>query len=378
MRCRKVLQIPMISRSIRRFMSSVTNVGSSDVLENEKLIPEAAVRVLSQPESDAQEIKKVHHMFSQEGPYLGSKMMHVPVDSTQERSRRSIVRVPYQEPTYAANETSFRRLPRDIVLPSEWELRSLYPQRTLLELHTGEAHCADLNSLDIDEEPAPIPYSMLLPPNWSKEKQYPYLVVLPDGRGTTEDFEDVCANMFERPLHRQLMLEQEWVVVSPIINMRFSFQIPVEGVVARFCDWVAESFNVEHGKVHLMGKGLGAYTALRTCLEQSNVALSVVGILGRNGSPFRPMDRAQHKVKHFHGVHTLVFTPGLLRKQDYFYKFKFMMDLAKIRPAVRNVHFADVQDHQVYYAINPIEFWNHMKYFRQYNTKMIAETHVHR
>lgn len=325
-------------------------------------------------EGEFVESERLKFLFSQEGPYLGSKMKDVESQSVDSRKRREIVRVPRSEAEYLPNETSFRRLPQNFILPSEHELRCLYPQTTAIEITTGEAPCADHSAKGIDEEPAPIHYCMITPPDYEPTREYPYMVVLGDFRGVRSDFEDICANFFERSLHRELMLEQQWVVISPMINMKVSFQNPVEGVVARFCDWVTSNFVVENNRVHLFGKGLGGYCALRTCLEQKNVALSVTAILGRNGSPFRPMDRTQEKVKNFNGVHSLVYVPGLLRKQDYYYKLKFMMDMARVRPALRNIHFAEVRDHQVYYAINPYEFWNHMRYFRQYNMKMITES----
>lgn len=332
------------------------------------------VGVLSQQENVVIEMHKLQYMYSQEGPFIGSREKDRPVSAVDKRKRRHIVRVPQPETEYRPNETSFRRLPKNIRLPNEYELRSLYPMTTNLKIIEGKAECVDSNAFSVDEEPSPIAYSMLAPPDWSPEKEYPYMVVLPDHRGIPRDFEDVCANFFERPVHRQLMQEQGWVVLSPVVNLRHNLQVPVEGVVARFCDWVTETFNVEHGKVHLFGKGHGAYVALRTALENRALAISVTAILGRNGSPFRPFDRPQDKIKNFNGVHTLVFVPGLLRKQDYYYKFKFMMDMARVRPAMRNIHFADVRDHQVYYAINPYEFWNHMRYFRNYNLRMITES----
>jgi len=358
--------------------SSCTSVDgeSSSTSLNEGQTASGRPVLMTPEESDRVETEKLRYLFSQEGPYIGSNMKDSAElqDSTNKRTRRAMVRVPHQEAEYRPNETSFRRLPRDLIIPTEHELRGLYPQATGLELQMGEAHCVDSSALGIDEEAAPISFSMLTPPGWSPDRTYPYMVVLADHRGCSNDFEDVCANFFERPRHRELMLEQEWVVVSPILNMKNNFQIPIEGIVARFCDWITSTFAVEHGRVHLFGKGLGAYCALSTCLEHRDVALSVVGILGRLGSPFRPMDRAQQKIKNFNGVHTLVYVPGLLRKQDYYYKFKFMMDMGRIRPPIRNIHFAEVADHQVYYAINPIEFWNHMKYFRQYNVKMLTDT----
>lgn len=332
------------------------------------------IGVLNQQQSTYIEMHKLQYMYSQEGPFIGSRTKDRPTSEIDNRKRRQMVRVPQPEVEYMPNETSFRRLPKNLRLPNEFELRTLYPLTTNLKLIHGEADCVDHSAIDVDEEPAPISYCMLAPPDWSPDKEYPYMVVLPDHRGIPSDFEDVCANFFERPVHRELMLEQQWVILSPVVNLRHNLQVPVEGVVARFCDWTAETFNVEHGKVHLFGKGHGAYVALRTVLDHKDLVISVTAILGRNGSPFRPFDRPQDRIKNYNGVHSLVFVPGLLRKQDYYYKFKFMMDMARIRPAMRNVHFADVRDHQVYYAINPYEFWNYMRYFRNYNLKMITES----
>ncbi|RNF06134.1 uncharacterized protein Tco025E_07655 [Trypanosoma conorhini] len=331
------------------------------------------VHSVSEKENFFAEMNRLQYFFSQEGPYLGSRKKDTMEHSVDNRRRRHIVRVPQPECEYRPNETSFRRLPKNTRIPNEYELRALYPQSTGLTLIEGKADCVDHNAFGPDEDPAPMAYSMVTPPDWSKEREYPYMVVLPDHRGIPRDFEDVCANFFERPVHRELMLEQSWVIISPIINLRHNFQIPVEAIVARFCDWVTENFNVEHRRVHLFGKGNGAYVALRTIMEHKEVAISVTAILGRSGTPFRPLDRPQEKVRNFNGVHSLVFVPGLLRKQDWYYKFKFMMDMARIRPALRNVHFADVRDQQVYYAINPYEFWNHMRYFRQHNIKMVTE-----
>ncbi|KAH9577651.1 hypothetical protein LSM04_001823 [Trypanosoma melophagium] len=335
------------------------------------------VNLVSEKEKFISEMSRLQYFYSQEGPYIGSRKKDQEDNTVDARKRRHMVRVPQPEVEYRPNETSFRRLPKNTRIPNEYELRALYPQSTGLTLIEGKANCVDHSAFNIDEEPAPMVYSMITPPEWTKEREFPYMVVLPDHRGIPRDFEDVCANFFERPTHRQLMLEQNWVVICPVINLRHNFQVPVEAIVARFCDWVTENFNVEHGKVHLFGKGNGGYVALRTIMENKNVAISVTAILGRSGTPFRPLDRPQDKVRNFNGVHSLVYVPGLLRKQDWYYKFKFMMDMARIRPALRNIHFADVRDHQVYYAINPYEFWNYMKYFRQYNIKMVTESGYH-
>lgn len=335
---------------------------------------EGAVSLEQGSGTDEVEMRKLVHLFSQDGAFIGATVKDREQHEVDERQRRRIVRVPQPEVEYRPNETSFRRLPRDVRLPNEYELRALYPMTTSLTLVTGEAHCVDHSAIDIDVEPAPMSYTMLAPPGWCKEKEYPYMVVLPDHRGVPRDFEDVCAHFFERPLHRRLMLEQEWVVLSPVVNLRHNMQIPVEGVVARFCDWVCEEFRVEHNRVHLFGKGNGGYVALRTALEHKHVAISVTALLGRSGSPFRPFQRPQEKVKNYNAVHSLVFVPGLLRKQDWYYKFKLMMDMARVRPPLRNIHVADVLDHQIYYAINPYEFWNYMRYFRHHHMHMITES----
>jgi pimeloyl-ACP methyl ester carboxylesterase len=332
------------------------------------------VKVMNKKDNEYIELHKLHYMYSQDGPFIGSRTKDKKVDQVSLRKRRHVVRVPQPEMEYRPNETSFRRLPKNYILPNEFELRALYPMSTSLPLIEGRADCVDHDAFDVDGDPAPMAYSMIAPPDWKPDAEYPYMVVLPDHRGIPRDFEDVCANFFERPVHQEHMMDQRWVIISPVVNLRHNMQIPVEGVVARFCDWVTDNFCVEHGKVHLFGKGNGAYVALRTVLENKDLVLSVTAILGRSGSPFRPLDRAQDKVKNFNGVHSLVYVPGLLRKQDWYYKFKFMLDMARVRPPIRNVHFADVRDHQVYYAINPQEFWNYMKYFRQYNMKMITES----
>ncbi|KEG07368.1 hypothetical protein DQ04_10011010 [Trypanosoma grayi] len=353
---------------------SETRLCKEEVPDSPGDIARQDVRSLSEGENVVLELNRLQYLYSQEGPFIGSRKKDTSDTSVDKRGRRHIVRVPQPEVDYRPNETSFRRLPKNTRIPNEYELRALYPQSTGLTLVQGNAACVDHSAFNVDEDPAPMAYTMVTPPDWSKEREYPYMVVLPDHRGIPRDFEDVCANFFERPSHRQLMLEQNWVIISPIVNLRHNFQVPVEGVVARFCDWVVENFNVEHGRVHLFGKGNGGYVALRTAMEHKEVAISVTAILGRSGTPFRPLDRPQEKVRNLNGVHTLVFVPGLLRKQDWYYKFKFMMDMARIRPALRNIHFADVRDHQVYYAINPYEFWNHMKFFRQHNIKMVTES----
>ncbi|CCD18513.1 hypothetical protein TRVL_09230 [Trypanosoma vivax] len=373
-----------VSKPARRDTEKVSNIPEAEIISETIGSMEEDISItggdqsnevhtISNKENHFVELNKLKYLFSQEGPYISSKKKDTMSASVDLRRRRQIVRVPQPEVEYMPNETSFRRLPKNVQMPNEYELRALYPQSTGLSLVKGAADCVDHNAFEVDADPAPMHFSMITPPNWSKDREFPYMVVLPDHRGVPRDFEDVCANFFERPTHRQLMIDQNWVVISPIINIRHNIQVPVEAVVARFCDWVVENFNVEHDRVHLFGKGNGAYVALRTVMEHKNVAISVTAILGRSGTPFRPLDRPQEKVRNVNGVHTLVFVPGLLRKQDWYYKFKFMMDMARIRPALRNIHFADVRDHQVYYAINPYEFWNYMKYFRQYNIKMLTE-----
>lgn len=378
-------QLDRITRSLVAKASCSTSLSNLDVPQAEILSEKCSSQilnqetssniseVLSEKESSQIEMNKLRYLYSQEGPFIGSKTKDKEQFSVDKRRRREIFRVPQPEADYLPNETSFRRLPKNLRLPNEYELRALYPMATNLRIIEGTADCVDHSAFSVDEDPAPMAYSMLAPPDWDPKREYPYMIVLPDHRGLPRDFEDVCAHFFERPTHQQLMREQNFVIVSPIINLRHNLQVPVEGIVARFCDWVTSNFAVENNRVHLFGKGAGGYVALRTVLDHKDVAISVTAILGRNGSPFRPLDRPQERVKNFNGVHSLVFVPGFLRKQDWYYKFKFMLDMGRVRPPIRNIHFAEVLDHQVYYAINPYEFWNYMKYFRQFNVKMISE-----
>lgn len=97
----------------------------------------------------------------------------------------------------------------------------------------------------------------------------------------------------------------------------------------------------------------------------------MTAILGRVDSPFRPQDWPMKLIDNFNGVHSLVFVPGNLYKINFIYKLKLMLDLARVQPPLRNIHFANVFDHQVYYAINPYELWNHLRYFREVDAKLI-------
>jgi hypothetical protein len=327
-------------------------------------IPKKKVRFVSPQESIAIEFQKMAHRLSQSGPYVGRRLKDEPVTALDFRKRREIERVmPFKQP-WQGYETSFRRLPKGAKIPEEHELRALYPMKTKLHIDWDEAHCADLNALDPMEAPLPIKFGKLLPPNYDPNKSYPTLVVLPDNRGLEVDFEDMCAHFFERPNVSSLVREQQWVVLAPIVNQRHSVVYPIEGIIARFCDWVPTKFNVEHGKVHLFGKGLGGHTALRTCIEYKEVAKSVTALLGRLSTPFRPMDRPMEKLKNLNGTHSLIIVPGLVRKPDYAYRFKIMGDFNQLVPPIRCIHYADVRDHQIYYALNPYELFSHLKFFR--------------
>lgn len=317
--------------------------------------------------------KKKHQI----GPYIGSS------PETEEgegrggaggsnkylalRQRREIERVPQYEAPFLAAETSFRRLPPSVKIPSEYQLRFCYPMKTDLPIKWKDAHLADFAMDSIDEEPAPMKYGVLYPRNYDPNRAHPTMVWLSDHRGEPVDFEDSCAHLFERGPHYENWYEKGWVIYAPVVSVRHAQLHPQEGVVARFCDWVTSNHKVEHGKVHLSGKGYGAFTALRTVMEMKHLAVSCTALVGRLAGPFRPLDRPQEKAHNIDGTHVLMYVPGDMRKTEYIYKFKGFCDLAKCKPPVRCVHFADVRDHQVYYAVNPVEFWNYMEYFRTHN-----------
>lgn len=350
------------------------NLELHETVSADKRIEKRQVRSVGADEGLALEMQRLKAGFEQKGAFGGLHRKDVMVNEVDNRKRRVTTSVPFVDPLpRVANETSFRRLPKNYQLPKEAELRALYPMTTGLVLSMGEAHCADANAADIDKEPEPIKYVKLLPKDYDKNRCYPHLVVLADGRGMPIDFEDVCANFFERPMVAQGLKDGEWVVFCPAINVKISWHKPQEAIVARFCDWVVANHNVENGRVHLFGKGYGAFCAVRTCLEHANVALSVVALFGRGGTPYRVQDNARNKIKNLDGVHVLTYTPGLLWKQDWIYKFKYMMDESNNRPAMRNIHYEGVFDHQLYYAVNPTEFWNYLNFFRRYNYTMLTD-----
>lgn len=341
----------------------------------EKYISPKRVRFLSPEENLSIQFQKLAYKYSQEGPYIGSNMKDKPASAVALRTRREIERVPQFTEQWRGYETSFRRLPKEIKLPNELVLRNMYPMATTLPVEWKIAPCSDGNTGDIDdEEPHGIEYGFLAPSNYDPNREYPTMVCIADHRGTERDFEDMCRHLWERPVFREGLEEQQWVIFAPCIAMRHSVVIPNEAVIARFCDWVTTNFKCEHGKVHLFGKGLGGYAALRAVIEYKQLAISATGILGRLSSPYRPLERPLEKVKNANGTHTLLIVPGGMRKQEYIYKFKNIMDTAHVRPPCRVLHYADVRDHQIYYAINPVEFWNYMLYFRQHNLHAITTT----
>ena len=345
--------------------------------ESDKVIPKKKVRYVSSQEQAAIDFQKMIHGLSQEGPYIGSKKKSQEKTSVDSRKRREIERVtPFKAP-WQGYETSFRRLPKGYKLPNEWELRGAYPCSTTLKIEWDEADCADYNMHDVMEAPQPIKFGKLLPPNYDPKKKYPYMVALADWRNLETDVEDVCAHFFERPNINAGLREQEFVVFFPLISGRHSVIVPVEGVVAKFCDWVTSKFNVENGLVHLWGKGLGGNTALRTILYQKNVCISCTAIMGRISAPFRPTDRPMERTKNLNGVHILMIVPGGMRKVDYPYRFKAMCDIAQIEPPIRCLHYAEVRDAQITYALNPYEFWSHMKFFRTTNGLTVKQPLQH-
>ena len=355
--------------------------GASGDAVDGRVISKKQVRFINPEEAIALEVQRRMARNFQVGPYIGSKEKDRFKEGGESkalalRTRREIERVPQYTPPWEGAETSFRRLPPQVRLPNELFLRYTYPLTTGMAIEWKEAPCADLNALNIDDEPLPMKYGAWYPPGYDPTKPHPFMVVLADHRGTERDFEDFCAHFLERPAFMDGLQEQRFVVFSPCISVRHSQVFPMEAVVARFCDWVVANHQVEHGRVHLIGKGLGGYCALRTCVEHKEIALSCVAILGRMAAPFRPMDRPSEKVKNLNGTHVLMYVPGQMRKLDWVYKFKGLCDIAQTRPPCRAIHYAEVRDHQVYYAINPIEFWNYYRYFRQYNSleKVVSES----
>jgi pimeloyl-ACP methyl ester carboxylesterase len=328
------------------------------------------VSTINEDEAVAIDFQKFVAQQQQQGPYIGSSQKDAPNGALERRRRREMVRVPPIAEAYEGAETSFRRMsPRLLAkLPDEQHLRAIYPMRTSLPIEWRGADVADGNSLDIDEDPEPIRYGILYPENYNPDKYYPTMVILSDMRGMELDFEDVCSHLLERDAaYERWAKEDGWVVISPVISVKHSQMMPIEGVVARFVDYVTDNYKVEHGKVHLVGKGLGGYLALRTCMEHKQLALSVTAVLGRMAAPFRPLERPQEKVRNMNGTHTLLIVPGGMRKLEWVYKFKSVMDVGAVRPPCRALHYAEVRDHQLYYAINTDEFWNYMAYFRTHN-----------
>ena len=303
----------------------------------------------------------------QKGPYIGSKIGDIEKFDVDDRRRRAVARVPQVEAPYEGNETSFRRLPRGMRIPDEFVLRHMYPMRTKMDLTWQLADCVDGDAQDIfNTTPVGIKYATWFPPDYDPAtERLPVLVCLADYRGLELDVEDVCANFFERDEYMSGLLEHRWILLFPCINTKHSQQFPMEGIVARFCDWAALKYRAENGMCHIFGRGLGGWLALRTVTYHRAICQSMIAVPSRMASAYRPLERPQEKVHNVEGTHTLVFVPGGLRKLDFLYKWKAMLDINKIRPPTRFIHFAEVLDAQVPYVINPNEFWNYLQYFRQ-------------
>lgn len=338
----------------------------------EKIDP-ANVSAVTPAEEAAIAFQKYAHNRRQEGPFVGSELRHVPKEVVEFRKRREIERVmPFEDP-YIANETSFRRLPEGARLPNEAELRALYPQNTTMKYELCEAPCVDSDARGVDLPPQPIYYCRWVPENYDPSKTYCTFVVLPDQKGLPVDFDDMCANFWQRPAFMKGLLENNVVLLAPVINVK---QVPaaMEHVVIRFIDWVTANFKCENGKPHLIGKGNGAVMALRVGITAADVVHSIIAICGKLNSPLKSDDRVREMLPKLNGTHVLMYIPGAMFKPSNIMRLKGLCDFMKVRPAVRAIHYEMVRDLQVYYAINPIEFWNYVLFFRQYHSTAVAES----
>eukprot|EP00759_Apiculatamorpha_spiralis_P002981 PhF_6_TR11330/c0_g1_i1/m.18301 len=319
------------------------------------------------------EYQKYVHSVSQVGPWIDSKHREEVKHAVSTRKRRENNSVKPLIQPYIPMETSFRRLPKDALIPTESELRCLYPMKTDLVLTEHEATgISKGNIVHPEKAPKPLTYFMHKPPNYDPNREHPFIVVLPDFRGLESDIGDVMFHWFQRPAVYQGLVEGGYVLVCPIVNIKHSIACAVESVVAHFCDWICKTYKVEGGRCHLFGKGLGGHLAMRTCFENTNVARSIVALPGRLSVPFRMAERPYEKAMNMMGVHSLIYQPGGIFKVEYTYKWKALLESAEVKPAPRVVHFADVRDHQIYYAINPNEYWNYMAYFR--NSQAVSPT----
>eukprot|EP00760_Papus_ankaliazontas_P002420 PhM_4_TR10993/c0_g1_i1/m.29149 len=336
----------------------------NEIPEDPNVITPQRVQPTTPYENVAIEFQKLVHRMGQVGPYLESHRQDEPQHGVALRKRRESFSVAPIKPVYQPLETSFRRLPAGAKIPIEGELRCMYPMQTSLQFNVYDADCVHYNFQEHGEDPLPVRYVKMLPPNYNPEKEHPFMVVVPDHRGMEEDFEDVCFHWFERQNVYPGIVEGGWVILCPILNVKHSTTHPVEAVLAHFCDHVTKTYKVEGNRVHLFGKGLGGHLIMRTILDFKDVARSVVALPGRLGAPLRLAERPYEKAVNATGVHTLIYVPGSVFKTDWIYKFKILLESSQVRPPPRFVHFADVRDHQIYYAINPVEFWNYMNYFR--------------
>ena len=220
-----------------------TNNSSGNELEDknksmdEEIIAEQKRRVpptVSPEENFMLEFQKYYYKKkSQVGPYIGSTPETEERDGKTNkylslRTRREIERVPQWEPPFEASETSFRRLPPSVRLPSERQLRYCYPMHTSLPIQWKAADCADFSMNEVDADPAPMQYGVLYPRNYDPKKPHPTMVWVSDHRGEPCDFEDSCAHLFERGPHYEGWYEKGWVIYSPVISVRHAQLHPQE------------------------------------------------------------------------------------------------------------------------------------------------------
>ncbi|MDH3226022.1 MAG: hypothetical protein OEM67_02895 [Thermoleophilia bacterium] len=120
-----------------------------------------------------------------------------------------------------------------------------------------------------------IDYVAVLPKSYTREKTYPIVVALPPGDQSAALAENVAASLYLREAR-----ERGWIVLSPIAPRGRLFFDGVQKRIPQLLFALADRYQPEGDKYHLVGLSNGGISAFRLAIDQPGLFHSLLAFPG--------------------------------------------------------------------------------------------------